>query len=215
MIFFIRAIGAHDMNKRIIPLLFIFFLMFSGACTAAQPVLPSATSSLPPTATPMPSTTEIPTLLPTQTLLILTPTTLSSEPQTVMIYLIALDDNGVSGEPIGCGDSLVPVKIAIEPTVAVMRAAYTALLNLSGDMNYGESGLYNALYQSDLHIKSITIKDRQAIVQLTGDLVIRGVCDIPRIEAQLTAPALQFSTVDTVSVTINGTPLQEFLDLRD
>jgi hypothetical protein len=40
------------------------------------------------------------------------------------------------------------------------------------------------------------------------------VCDNPRVEGQLTAIALQFSTVKSVSIYINGTPLAKLLDLK-
>ena len=157
----------------------------------------------------IPSATPLPTII-----LTLQATAVTSAPQTVKIYLIAMGDNGAAGELIGCGDSLVAVEVAIEPTSGVLRAALTALLSLPSDATYGQSGLYNALYLSDLQIESLEIIDRQAIMRLTGDLIYGGECDIPRITAQLTSIALQFSTVDSVSVYINGTSLSELLDLR-
>jgi hypothetical protein len=209
MISCICAIGVHNMmNKRIL-LLTCTGMLLVAACAPARSAAPAATPVPQSTSTVLPAKTATPTLFPT-----LVPTDASSKPQTVLIYLVAIGDNGVSGEMIGCGDSLVPVEVAIEPTVAVLRAALTALLNLAPEMTYGESGLYNALYQSDLHIESIDIVDRQAILRLTGTLVSGGECDIPRIEAQLSAIALQFSTIDTVTIYINGTLLQDVLDLR-
>lgn len=172
-------------------------------------VLPQATSMPTPTPPLPPTATTLPTIFPTPQA-----STLPSKPQTVLIYLVAIGDNGASGEMIGCGDSLVGVEVAIEPTLAVLRAALTALLNLPGEMTYGESGLYNALYLSDLQIESLDIVDRQAIIALSGTLVYGGECDIPRIEAQLTALALQFSTIDSVTIFVNDTPLSELLDLR-
>jgi len=183
--------------------------VFTAACTAAVPVVPAVTATSLPTGTPVPSATPLPTLTPT-----LKATPITSEPQTVNIYLVAMGDNGVSGELIGCGDSLVAVKVATEPTTAVLQAALNALLDLPADASYGQSGLYNALYLSDLQIESLDIIDRQAIIYLTGDLIYGGECDIPRIEAQLMSIALQFSTVDSVSIFINGTALSDLLDLR-
>ena len=189
-------------------------LLLVGACSAASDVLPTATAlpqpSSTPSASPLPPTATFTATIPP------TPqaTALPSKPQTVLIYLVAIGDNGASGEMIGCGDSLVAVEVAIEPTLAVLRAALTTLLNLSGEMTYGESGLYNALYLSDLQIDSLDIVERQAIIAMSGTLVYGGECDIPRIEAQLTELALQFSTVDSVIILVNGTPLSELLDLR-
>lgn len=192
----------------------IFALLLAGACSAAGTSVPTATAlpmaSSTPSASPLPPTaTPTATIQPTPQA-----TALPSKPQTVLIYLVAIGDNGASGEMIGCGDSLVAVEVAVEPTLAVLRAALTALLNLPAAATYGESGLYNALYLSDLQIESLDISGRQATIALSGTLVYGGECDIPRIEAQLTELALQFSTVDSVLILVNGTPLSELLDLR-
>lgn len=126
------------------------------------------------------------------------------------IYLIALEDAGQAGEEIGCGDSVVPVAVEIEPTVAPLRAALERLLAIDSEF-YGQSGLYNALYQSDLQVQGIDIVNREAIINLTGNLALGGTCDNPRVDAQLRQTALQFSTVDAVTIRINGTPLPELL----
>mgnify|MGYP006287649501 CR=1 FL=1 len=127
------------------------------------------------------------------------------------IYLIAVGDEGRSGEEIGCGDSVIPVEIEIEPTIAPLTAALEELLAIDTRL-YGQSGLYNALYQSDLRLESVSIVDSEAVIRLSGTLTLGGVCDAPRVEAQLKETALQYSTVDQVSVFIDGRPLDEFLD---
>ena len=131
----------------------------------------------------------------------------------VNIYLIAMGDNGASGKYIGCGDSLVPVEVRIEPTLGVLRAAINELLKLQGQHTYGQSGLYNALYLSDLQLQDVAVIDGVARIALTGQLIYGGECDIPRIEEQLYALAMQFSTVKTVTVTVNGELLEDLLDL--
>lgn len=132
----------------------------------------------------------------------------------VNIFLVAVGDNGASGKLIGCGDSLVPVEVRIEPTLGVLRAALNELFKLEGQIMYGQSGLYNALYLSDLSIADVAVIDGEARIDLQGELITGGECDIPRIEEQLRAIALQFSTVDRVSIRVNGVPLEELLDLR-
>jgi hypothetical protein len=126
------------------------------------------------------------------------------------IYLIALEDAGQSGQEIGCGDSVLPVEVEIEPTVAPLRAALETLLAIDSEF-YGQSGLYHALYRSDLQVEGIDIVNREAIINLSGELMLGGACDNPRVEAQLTQTALQFSTVDAVTIRVNGTPLAELL----
>jgi hypothetical protein len=183
--------------------------------TATVNILP--TEALIPTASleqPSPTAAYIP---PTDTIVPPTPTlvvpTSIPELQRVQVYLIALEDNGVSGQPVGCGDSAIPVQVEITPTKEVLRASLDKLLALK-EQNYGESGLYNALYQSDLQVDRITLENGKAEIYLTGTLMLGGVCDNPRVKAQLEATALQFSTVQEVSIFINGMTVDEALSLR-
>ncbi|MEQ8671577.1 MAG: LysM peptidoglycan-binding domain-containing protein [Aggregatilineales bacterium] len=122
------------------------------------------------------------------------------------IYLVALGDAGRSGNPIGCDDSIIPVTVTFESTQAPLTAALTELLDINS-RTYGQSGLYNALYQSDLTLTNVTIQNGEAVINMTGSLTIGGVCDQPRVEAQLRQTALQYSTVDTVTINVNGETL--------
>lgn len=124
---------------------------------------------------------------------------------SISMYLTAVGDKGESGEEFGCQDSIVPVQVEITPTTQPLHAAIQELLDTG--QYYGQSGLYNALYQSDLTIKSIGIDDGHATIELTGTLRSGGVCDDPRIKEQLERTALHFTTVDSVTVLINGEEL--------
>jgi hypothetical protein len=126
------------------------------------------------------------------------------------IYLIAVEDAGQSGTLIGCDDSVIPVVVEIEPTIAPLTAALETLLNID-DEYYGQSGLYNALYQSDLAVEGVDIENREAIIHLTGVLEVGGVCDNPRVQAQLEYTARQYETVDSATITVNGEPLEVLL----
>lgn len=134
-------------------------------------------------------------------------------PQVVKVFLIALEDGGRSGKKIGCDDSVIPVQVAIAPTRGVLQAALEELLSLK-EAYYGQSGLYNALYQSDLKLDSVSIEQGKAIIHLSGTMMLGGVCDNARVEAQLEETALQFPTVSQVSVFVNGRPLEEVLSLK-
>jgi LysM repeat protein len=123
------------------------------------------------------------------------------------IHLISLGDGG----PIGCGDTLVAVTQEISATRAVLRATLERLLSVKTQY-FGESGLYNALYQSQLTIDDVRIDNRVATIRLSGQVVLGGVCDAPRVQAQLEQAALQFSTVDQVRIYVNGNLLQDVLN---
>lgn len=171
-----------------------------GLLVACTPAAPSPTSP-PPTATLVPSTSTP------------VPSTATPSQQTVKIFLIALEDNGRTGKQVGCGDSVVPVEITIPPTQDPLRAALEALLSLK-DQFYGQSGLYDALYQSNLQVESDSIEGGKAVVHLSGQLLLGGECDNPRVEAQVEETVLQFPGVSQAEVYVNDQTLQQALSLK-
>jgi hypothetical protein len=129
------------------------------------------------------------------------------------VFLIAIGDNGMSGKKIGCGDSVVPVPMEVPYTVGVLKASLNALFSLK-ERDYGERGLYNSLYQSDLRVQDALLEDGTATVNLTGNLQLGGECDNPRVKAQIEETALQFSTLHQLKVFLNGEPLDQALSLK-
>ncbi len=141
------------------------------------------------------------------------PTADSGTVSQIKIFLVAPGDNGKSGLLIGCGDSVVSVLKEISPTKAPLKASIEELLKIK-DFNYGESGFVNSLYQSNLTFVNANIVDAKATIKLSGNLVVAGVCDIPRVKAQLEQTALQFSTVKSVEFYINSQKLDDVLSQK-
>lgn len=139
-----------------------------------------------------------------------TPTPQQATFDRTNIYLIAVGDAGETGQEVGCGDSLVPVEVTFAPTVAPLTAALEELFAIDTRL-YGQSGLYNPLYRSNLGVLGIDITNGVAEINLTGELQLGGACDNPRVEAMLTEVALQYDTIDSVIVRIDGVPLEELL----
>jgi hypothetical protein len=133
--------------------------------------------------------------------------------QDIRIVLIALEDNGQSGTLVGCGDSAIPVHVTVPWTQGILKAALEKLFSAKQQF-YGESGYYNALYQSDLQVAKATIEQGKAIIHLTGTIILGGACDAPRVEAQIEQTALQFSTVGDVAVFVNDVLLEEVLSTK-
>lgn len=129
------------------------------------------------------------------------------EEMEVAIGLIAVDDGGVQGRMIGCNDSVVLVPRTVPYSRGTLRAALEELLSLV-EANEPSTEFYNALYQSNLVIENVAIEDSIATIELTGDILVGGVCDEPRVEAQLRETALQFSTVEAVEIFINGESIE-------
>jgi hypothetical protein len=174
-----------------------------------QVIDPTATVVVPSATLFIPTATQVQQVPPTSTSV---PPTTAAE-QMIKIVLIELEGNGQSGPLVGCGDSAVPINVAIPPTQGVLRAALEKLFSAKQEF-YGESGYYNALYQSDLEVASVRIEQGNAIIHLTGTIMLGGTCDAPRVQAQIEQTALQFSTVSDVTVFVNDVPLEDVLSSR-
>jgi hypothetical protein len=145
--------------------------------------------------------------------------------EEVRIFLVELARAGEGGEgaaapaagdTFGCGDRLraVAVPVATEglPTEARVAAALGSLLAASGG-----PGLYSALEGSELEVERVeAVEGVEGLfrVHLRGQLRLGGVCDNPRVRAQLEATARQFAGVDDVEIEIDGEPLESFLTGR-
>lgn len=164
----------------------------------------SKTKKSPPSSKPFVITTPIPISMEP-----MTTSKPSSATMKVNIYFIALNDNGKSGPKVGCGDSVVAIQKTLPSTKAPLSAVLTDLLSLNTQY-YGENRLYNALYQSNLRLYSVIINPQgKTIIKLSGGVKLGGVCEGPRIIAQLRQTAFQFPSVKEVTIYLNDKLIEE------
>lgn len=139
---------------------------------------------------------------------------------TVTAYFVLLDDGGNNGVRFGCNDSLVGVDrtrpAGKDPLPAAMNALLAAGSGASLPASDVPSGreIYNALAGSRLKFLSGSFDGTAVTVYLSGALSLGGVCDIPRLEAQLTQTALAAVGAVRAQVYLNGRPLAEVLRLE-
>lgn len=171
--------------------------------TASPSVTPTATATVPPSsATASPPATPEPTS-----------TGLPEQVAPLTIYYVAINDNGISGPKIGCGDSLVATTTApVRFTDQVGPSIGTLLANKSRDI--GMSGLVNVLYQSNLTYAGGELNGSTITIYLTGQFMLGGVCDIPRAKAQLEYTAMAAAGATSAQVFVNGRPIDEVLSLK-
>lgn len=132
----------------------------------------------------------------------------------VTIYYIALEDGGKSGPAVGCGDSLVAVKRPVTPTNQPIQVALQELFSVK-DQYIGQSGLYNALYQSNLVVESVSVQTSGlAEVALTGTMQLGGTCDSPRFKGQIEQTIMAQPGISAANVTINGKTMDEVLSQK-
>lgn len=129
------------------------------------------------------------------------------------MYYVAVGDNGISGPRIGCGDSLVATTTApVRFTDQVGPSVGTLLANKSRDV--GMSGLVNALYQSNLTYLGGELNGSTITIWLSGQFMLAGECDDPRVKAQLEYTAMAASGATSAQVYVNGRPIDEVLSLK-
>lgn len=132
----------------------------------------------------------------------------------VQVFLIAPEDGGTLGRKVGCSDSAVPVEVALPVPRPALEGSLEALFAL--DSRYdGASGLYNPLYASPLEVETIQRVGTEARIRLGGYVELGGDCDGPRMLAQLTETALQFSDIQRVTFFLGDKPLRQLLAGKD
>lgn len=138
------------------------------------------------------------------------PVPTESASPSAKLFFVALEDNGVRGKAIGCGDSIVA---SPHSDTVSLNDTLEKLLSVK-EKEYGQDKLYNALYQSNLQVDTISQDTGVVTVKLSGKYQIGGVCDGPRIQSQLEETVKQFEGVQEVHVLINEIPLEDLLSGR-
>ncbi|MFJ6376023.1 hypothetical protein ACIQH9_09885 [Pseudarthrobacter oxydans] len=129
------------------------------------------------------------------------------------IYYVAIDDGGISGPLIGCGDSLVATTTAPVRFTDQVGPSFGALL-ANKNRDVGLSGLVNALYQSNLTYTGGQLDGSTITIHLEGQFMLGGVCDGPRAKAQLEYTAMTAAGATSARVLVNGRPIDEVLSLK-
>jgi len=208
------------MNRlRGVQVAFLLLAMVAGACnlqfgTPSVTAVPTITqgATVVSSATPLSPALTATTIVSNPTAIPPTVAAASSTPTTlrVKLALIAVNDNGQTGKKIGCGDSVVMVDRDVPRTGAPLKDTLALLFSLK-QRDYGQSGLYNALYQSDLKVDGISSDNGVFRVDLSGKVALGGACDSPRFEAQIRETIMQFATVKRADIFINGVTLEKVI----
>ncbi|MDX9970554.1 MAG: S-layer homology domain-containing protein [Candidatus Gracilibacteria bacterium] len=149
--------------------------------------------------------------------------TMNTYKKTMQIFMIKTDDAGKNGMEIGCSDSVVPIELYMDAKLAGdyiddIETALNYLLNIKTSEYTSPTNeiYYNSLHSSDLIVTQVLYDDfnNSIEVNLSGELNMGGVCDNPRIEAQLEQTIHQFGDFDDVTITIDYEGLDELLSLQ-
>lgn len=130
--------------------------------------------------------------------------TLLKNTMTVRIPVLAgeLFDMPTSGTKRGC-DNVVFIEREVGRSRAVLNATLTELFNYSENLGFLPGNFL--VTQKDLFFDKAIIEGGVAKVYLIGEIgPLGGVCDSPRINIQIEEAALQFNTVNSVEIYLNG-----------
>lgn len=156
----------------------------------------------------------IPVIAPSQTPVPPNPTQTLPPTEFIQFYLIIPGDNGQSGPPVGCGDSIVAVWRDRTKTGSLqgdIQASLEELLSIE-TADYGKSGYYHSLYDANLAVQSVWIDGNAAEVNLTGTLQLIGVCADAQMEAQILLTIFQYPGVNRALITINDRNMKQLFD---
>lgn len=124
----------------------------------------------------------------------------------VELYLIARPGSGLSGDLIGCNDTIVSVKDTLAGADRPVAGLMTKLLARQND---------DKRYTTVDGLRLDTVINQTPVrVYMRGHPRLRGICDHPRIRQQLYRTAQQLPAVDSVLFYINGRELDEILSLK-
>jgi hypothetical protein len=124
-------------------------------------------------------------------------------PEVSEVKIALLDTAGGSGKQRGC-DTVAMVTRQITSTPAPLTAALRELFAIDQNM---VGDLYNFIANTNdtLAFDRTTVENGTAKIYLTGSLSgLAGVCDNPRAAIQIEETALQFATVSSVEIYLNG-----------
>ena len=148
------------------------------------------------TVTPRPSATPEPTA------------TLSPDEQ-LEAYVILSEDDGAQGPQVGCGDSLVLQSLPIARS-EYAAANIEAVIDYFGNAPEGTrnpasaSDTYNPLHGYNLSVNNIAVNIGYVEVDLSGDMILSGVCSDAILEAQLVGNVLYLANVNEAVIMLNG-----------
>lgn len=123
-----------------------------------------------------------------------------NETMNVKVFFL---NNKMDPEMLDCS-IVYPVTREVEKTVAVGRASLMELFK--GTTDQEEDNGYFSNINDGVEILSLTIKEGVAYVDLSNELQegVGGSCKVTSIRAQISETLKQFSTVDSVVISIDG-----------
>src|SRR5690625_6731917 len=125
--------------------------------------------------------------------------------------------DGVEGIEFGCDDTLVTIHTVPIHAETSNEHVASAIRFLLDDSQYyhGSPSVTNSLTLSEtLELNSVDVGRDSVDIALSGDVVVQSQCEAHRIQAQMYGTAAATAQIEDVSITVDGTELNEVLGLE-
>lgn len=156
-------------------------------------------------------------------ILVLSACTLQKEVETpvpialisVNFYLISSAESGQPGQQLGCGDTAAIASTIISGDSDLATTVQGALNGLFAARNadYASLGYVNYFDGMGLAANTLTINGDLATIELSGDLILTGVCSDAAMQGQLLLTIFQYPELNNALIRLNGQNLKQFFDM--
>ena len=136
---------------------------------------------------------------------------------TTELWWIIQGDNGHTGFPVGCGDSIYLQQSGIPLNLSEQEIINRALAYLSDNNNIGsgqsDNGWWNPMSRSSLIMESYAIDGNHVTANLSGTLQLVGVCFDAQLEAQVALNIMHLTGTRSATIYVNGRNLAHIFDM--
>ena len=122
--------------------------------------------------------------------------------------MVALEGTSLSGKVFGCNDKLISILKNIPYSDNMLEETLNILI---AEKDTDE--LKNFIKGPQLMLFQVNIAGGVADIYFTGDFLISGACDIPRIKEQITQTVGQFTEIKKSNIYINNQTLDSYLKI--
>lgn len=111
-----------------------------------------------------------------------------------------------SGKITSCGEELAWTTVEVAPTAMPLNATLQSMFNRPNDLGFTPGNFMAS--QTNLNFEEAVIESGVAKIKLNGSVITENDCDSNRLSIQIREAALQFDTVNSVEISLNGQMLR-------
>ncbi len=136
---------------------------------------------------------------------------------TVELWWIIKGNEGRTGFPVGCGDSIYLQQSGIPANLSMEETVTRAFKYLSDDNNAGTGatgrGWWNPMSATSLILDSYSINNDHVTANFSGQLNLSGVCFDAQLEPQIAINLMSLTRTKSATIYVNAENLRDIFDM--